>query len=171
MTTTSTPAQRPVVGLLFALAGLLATLSVIFVLVHASVGGIWFGIITDAALAIGFLFLALGRGSGTVARLFFAIAAVGWAILAIGGIVSLGVVLTIGVVLALAGSLISGILAFGGKIFSRLANIVFLLATILIALVLLNQLVAYLVGTIAIIVVALYAVLLLIAGILIAARR
>jgi hypothetical protein len=171
MTTTSTPVSRPAVGLLFALAGLLATLSIIFVLVHASVGGIWFGIITDAALTLGFLFLALGKGSGTVARLFIAIAAVGWAILTIGGLVTLGVVFTIGVVLALAGSLIGGILAFGGKVFTRAANLVFLLATVFIALVLLNQLVAYLSGTIALIVVGLYAVLLLLAGILIAARR
>lgn len=171
MTTTSTPAQRPVVGLLFALAGLVATVSLLFVLARSGMSGVWLGIIADAALAIGFLFLAIGRGSGTIARLFFAIAAVGWIILTIGGLVNIGVLLTIGVVLALIGSLISGILVFTGKIFSRLANVVFLLATIFIALVLLNQLVAYFGGPIALIVVTLYAILLLVSGILIAARR
>jgi hypothetical protein len=169
--TTTTPARRPVVGLLFALAGLLAALSIVFVLVHVVFGGVWLGIVVDIALALGFLFLAIGSGGGTVARIFFALAAVGWAILAIGGFVSLGVVFTIGVVLALVGSLVGGVLAMGNKLFSRAANFVFLLATIFIALVLLNQLFVYLAGTFAIIVVILYAVLLLIAGILIAIRK
>ena len=171
MTTTSTPGSRPVVGLLFALAGLLATLSIIFVLVHVVVGGVWFGIITDAALTLAFLFLALGKGSGTIARLLFAVAAVGWAIVTINAFVPLGFVATIGVVLALAGSLISGILAVGGKVFSRLANIAFLIAGIFIGIVLLNQLVAFLTGTVAIIVVIIYAVSILVTGLLITARR
>ena len=169
--TTTTPARRPVVGLLFALAGLLATLSIIFVLAHVVFGGVWFGIVVDAALTLGFLFLAIGSAGGTVARIFFAIAAVGWAILTIGGFVTLGVVFTIGVVLAIVGSLVGGVLAVGNKIFSRAANLVFLLATVFIALVLFNQLFLYLAGPIAIVVVALYAVLLLIAGILIAIRK
>jgi hypothetical protein len=170
MTTTS-PASRPVVGLLVAIAGLLATLSFIFVIVSAPFGGAWLGVIADAALFLAFLFLFIGRSTGLVARVFFLIAAVGWALLAIGGVVSLGVILTVGVILALAGTLIGGILAFTGKIFGRIANIVFLLAAIVVALVLFNQLVPYLSGTLAIIVVALYALLLLVSGILIAARR
>jgi hypothetical protein len=175
--TTTTPAKRPVVGLLFALAGLLATLSLIFSLVHASVGGVWFGIITDIAITLGFLLLTLGRGSGTIARLFFAIATVGWAILAINGILAsvgagnLGTFFYVGVYLALGGSLLGGIFAFAGKIFSRVANSVFLLATLLMALVLLNVLVPYLSGSVADAVIGIYAILLLLAGILIAVRR
>jgi hypothetical protein len=170
-TTTGTPA-RPVVGLLFALAGLLGGLSLLSVLLHFTVGGVWIGIIVDAAITLGFLFLFFGKGPGMLSRLFFIIAAVGWAILTINGAgISLGIVFTIGIVLALVGSLISGILAFGGKIFTRGANIFFLLATIFMAVVLLNLLVSFLAGTIAIIVVALYAILLLVAGILITARR
>jgi hypothetical protein len=169
--TTTAPERRPIVGLLIALAGLLAGISLIVVLVASATPGAWIVVITDAALFVAFLFLFIGRSTGMIARVFFLIAAIGWLLLAIGGAVTLGVLLTVGVILALAGTLIGGILAFTGKIFGRTANIVFLLAAIVVAIVLFNQLVPFLGGTIAIIVVALYALLLLVSGILIAARR
>ena len=169
--TTTTPA-RPVVGVLFALAGLLGVLSLISVLSGIVLGGVWLGVILDGALALAFLFLFLGKGPGMLSRLFFIIAAVGWAILTLSGAgVALGIVYQVGVVLALVGTLISAILVFSGKVFSRAANLVFLLWGIVAAVVLLNQLVSFLSGTVAIVVVALYAVLLLVAGILITARR
>ena len=170
-TTTSTPA-RPVVGILFAIAGLLGVLSRIFALSGIVFGGVWFDVVLHGALALGFLLLFLGKGPGMLTRLFYIIAAVGWALLTLSGAgLSLGIVYQIGVVLALVGTLIAGILSFGGKVFSRGANIVFLIWSILAAVVLLNQLVGFLSGTIATVVVAVYAVALLVAGILITARR
>lgn len=169
--TTTAPERRPIVGLLIALAGLLAGISLIVVLAASAAPGAWIGVIVDAALFLAFLFMFVGRRTPMVARVFFLIAAIGWLLLTIGGIVTLGVLLTVGVILALGGTLIGGILAFTGKIFGRTADIVFLLAAIVVAIVLFNQLVPFLSGTIALIVFALYALLLLVAGILIAARR
>ncbi len=172
MTTTTTTPARPVVGILFALAGVLGVLTLISVLSGLVLGGRWIGDILDGAITLGFLFLFLGKGPGMLTRLFYIIAAVGWAILTLSGAgLALGIVFQVGVVLALVGTLIAGILSFGGKVFSRGANIVFLIWAIVAAVVLLNQLVSFLSGTTAEVVVAVYAVALLVSGILITARR
>jgi hypothetical protein len=170
--TTTTTARRPVVGWLIALAGLVAAIAILFVYVAPSIDGAWLAVISDAALTLAFLFLFLGRTAPLVLRTFFLIAAVGWAILTINGVIGLGPLLTVGLVLALAGSLISGILAFARRLFSSAANLLFLLATIVIAVVLLNQLIAPFVAiTLGLLAAGIYALLLLLAGITIALRK
>jgi hypothetical protein len=170
--TTTTPARRPVVGLLLALAGLLEVLAILFTYFAPSLDGAWLGITVDAALALAFLLLFLGRSVPLVLRIFFVIATIGWAILAIDEVVSLGIVQTIGIWLALVGSLISGVLVLSRVLFSSLASVLFLLATIALAVVLLNQVVGpFLVGILGVLVTGLSALLLLVAGILIALRK
>ena len=170
--TTTTSARRPVVGLLIALAGLLAALIVLFGYVAPTLVGSWLGISLHAALTIAFLFLFLGRSAPLTLRVFFAIATVGWAILTVAGLVNVGVLLTVGIWLALVGSLISGVLVLSRVLFSSIASVVFLLATIAIAVVLLDEVIGpFLLGTLGNLVAALYALLLLAAGILIAVRR
>ncbi|HEY5229715.1 MAG TPA: hypothetical protein VIJ11_02335 [Galbitalea sp.] len=170
--TTTTPAKRPVVGALFAIAGLLTGLAILFTYVAPKLGGPWIGLVADAAITLAFLFLFLGRTAPLILRIFFAVATVGWAILAVGGWISLGVLLTVGVVLALAGSLISGLLALGRRFFTPIASILFLLAMLVVTVELLDRLIGpFLTGTVATIVAVLYALLLLLAGIVIIARK
>jgi hypothetical protein len=161
-----------VVGWLIALAGVFASLAIVFFYVAPSLAGSWVYIAEYAALTLAFLFLFLGRSAPLVLRVTFAIATVGWAILVVGGLVSIGVVLTVGFWLALVGSLISGVLVLTRFVFSNVANVVFLLATIAIAVVLVNQVIGpFYAGTIVVVVAVIYAVLLLLAGILIAVRK
>jgi hypothetical protein len=170
--TTTAPARRPVVGLLLALAGLLAGLGILFVYFAPSLEGAWVGIIVDSALTLAFLFLVFGRSAPLVLRVAFAVATIGWAIITIGGLVSLGLILIVGIWFALAGTLVSGILVMSRLLFSNAANVFFLLAAIVIVIVLLNQLIGpFLSSTIGLVVSVLYAVLLLLAGILIAIRK
>lgn len=170
--TTTTAARRPVVGWLIALAGLLAGLAILIVNYAPSFGGTWFVIAEYAALTLAFLFLVLGRSTPLILRVTFAIATVGWAILVVGGLVSIGVVLTVGFWLALVGSLISGILVVSRLLFSNIASVVFLLATIVIAVVFVNLIVGpFYAGTLVVVTAVAYAVLLLLAGVLIALRK
>ncbi|HEX4444758.1 MAG TPA: hypothetical protein VHZ81_14410, partial [Galbitalea sp.] len=169
--TTTTPARRPVVGLLLAVAGVAALLAILFVFIAPSLGGAWLGIIADAALFLAFLFMAIGRGAGVFIRVLYAIGAVGWAILLIDSFVSLGTVYTIGVVLAIVGTLLSGIVGIIRHVYSRSADLVYLLAAIVVSIILFNQLHGFLTGTLAIIVSVLYGLLLLVAGIFIALRK
>lgn len=170
--TTTAPARRPIVGWLIALAGLFGALTIVLAFVAPSLGGAWLTVCGDGAMMLAFLFLFLGRSSGILLRIFFAVAAVGWAIRAVNAVIPLGIVATAGLVLVIAGSLITGVLAFGRHLFSRTANVFFLLAMLAVAVVLLNILVGpFIPGSIAIIVSVLYALILLVAGILIALRK
>jgi hypothetical protein len=170
--TTSTSARRPVVGVLIALAGLLAGLSIVFFYVAPSLRGAWMDVAQYAALALAFLLLFLGRSAPLILRVIFAIATVGWVIVVVGGLVNIGVLLTVGFWLALVGSLISGVLVLSRLLFSNVANVVFLLATIVLAVVLVNQVIGpFYAGTLVVVVAVANAVLLLLAGILIALRK
>jgi hypothetical protein len=91
--------------------------------------------------------------------------------LLIGSFVNLGTVFTIGVVLALVGTLLSGIVGIIQHVYSRAADLWYLLASIVVAVVLFNQLHGFLSGTLALIVSGLYGLLLLLAGIFIALRK
>jgi hypothetical protein len=170
--TTTVAARRPVVGWLIALAGLFAGLPIVLVYVAPSLGGTWVYVVEYAALTLAFLFLFLGRSAPLVLRIAFAIATVGWAILVAGELVSLGVVLTVGFWLAVVGTLISGVLVLTRLLFSNVANVVFLLAAIVTAVVLVNEVIGpFYVVAIVVVVAAIDAVLLLLAGILIAIRK
>jgi len=170
--TTTTPAKRPVVGVLIALAGLFAALAIVLPYVAPFLGGVWLVVSADAALTLAFLFLFIGRTSTILLRAFFAVATIGWAILTVGRLIDLGTLLTVGILLAIAGSLISGLLAFGRRIFTRAANIFFVLAMLVMTVVLLDKLIGpFILGTLAVVVSAIYALILLIAGITIAIRK
>jgi hypothetical protein len=170
-TTRSTP-NRPVVGYLFLLAGALTLLGVVlnYAAKGANLG--WLGTLTDAALAVAFLFLFLGRTADLLARVAFIVAAVGWALIAIGNLgVTLGLLALVAVVLALVGSLVAGILVFQRRIFSRRANLSFLLAMIFAALIILNTIANNFFGVLVGVIVVVYGVLLVVAGLFIAQRR
>jgi hypothetical protein len=170
-TTRSTP-NRPVVGYLFLLAGALTLIGVLLGLVAKGVNTSWLGFLTDAALAIAFLLLFLGRTGDILTRAAFIVAAVGWALLAVNIFVNLGALAAVALVVAFVGSLVAGILVFLRRLFSRRANLWFLLAMIFGAIIILNALGGnFLVGILNLIVVVVYGVLLVVGGLFIAQRR
>ena len=172
MTTTSTAARRPVVGLLFALAGVLWLIA-LFAPHLIVAGGInWLSVIAAAALTIAFLFLFLGKSAKLLTRIAFLVATVGWLILTLNALNLLSTLDKVGIIVALIGTLASGIFAAVQHLFSRIADVVFLVATILIAIELLEEVVKpFLTGTLATVVDYAEAILLALAGILIALRR
>ena len=127
--------RRPIVGILLIVAGALVLIGLLFSLVAPAMSGAWLGFLTDVALGLAFLFLALSRASDLLLRIAFIVALVGWFLLALISIIpGLGGISILALILALVGSLGSGILVFIHSTFSRPTNIWFLVAMIVTAL-------------------------------------
>jgi hypothetical protein len=180
MTTTTPAPRRPLVGVLYALAGLLILTEVLFAWLDPSMSSQWLVILTDGAMTLAFLFVAVGSATPHLTRVLFSVAAIGWALSVIGAVgwanngsdvlSSVGGFGTITVVLALIGSLGGGILAFAQHVFGQVANLVFLIAMIVTAVLLADNLYPVLPALVAEITNVLFGIALLVAGIVIAVR-
>lgn len=173
MATSRTSGGSSLVGLFFLASGIVYLLGLLFNnIVHVLVGP-WWDFFAFALLAIGFFLLFLWRTS-TLLRVAFIVAAIGWALLAIGTVAALGsTVTTIADLAALIGTLVAGILVFVRHLFTRNADIVFLLLAIFAALVLLGVIpgITFLAGTIGLIFAIIFGILLVVAGYFIRRRR
>jgi hypothetical protein len=173
MATTRTSGGSSLVGWFFLASGVIYLLGLLFNnIIHALTGGFW-DFFAFLLLAIGFFLLFLWR-TGTLLRVAFIVAAVGWALLAIGEVTALGsAVATIATLLALIGTLVAGILVFVRHLFTRNADIVFLLLAIFAALLLLGVIpgITFLAGTIGLIFAVIFGILLVVAGLFIQRRR
>ncbi|MEO7720401.1 MAG: hypothetical protein ABIS08_00630 [Pseudolysinimonas sp.] len=168
MVTTKT-SPRPLVGILFIIAGALALLGLLLAYVTPGTPLSWLGLITDLALGIAFVLMALSKSMNVLERIAFIVGAVGWLLLALGGFVS-GLT-TVALVLALVGSLAAGILVWMHSTFTRSTNMWFLVAMIIVAIFLLSLLLHFAVGVIATLLVILFGVALIIAGFFILRRH
>lgn len=172
MTSTSTVAKRPVVGLLIAIAGIAWLLGIIVPSLLVVSGTAWLAVIVAAALTLAFLLLTLGRSTRIIARISFLIATVGWLIFTLNDLHILGQFHMWGVIIALVGTLLSGIFIAMGNMFGRLGDVLFLLAAILISIGLLEQIIKpFLTGTLATALGYADAILLILAGIVVLVRR
>ena len=171
MATTRTTSNRSVLSWLFIVAGVLVLLNILFAHVAPKVSGAWWDFFAFVALAVAFLLLFLWR-TVTLLRVAFIVAAVGWAVHAISLVANLGSGIDkVALVLALVGGLVAGIIVFMRHVFTRNADLAFLIAMIVGAIYLLGLLVAFLSGTLATIVAILFAVLLVVSGFLIQRHR
>jgi hypothetical protein len=173
MATTRTSAGSSLVGWFFLAAGVIYLLGLLFNNIVHVLTGSWWDFFAFALLAIGFFLLFLWR-TGTLLRVAFIVAAVGWALLAIGEVAALGTAVgTIATLLALIGTLVAGILVFVRHLFTRNADIAFLLLAIFAALSLLGVIpgVTFLAGTIGLIFAIIFGILLVVAGLFIQRRR
>jgi hypothetical protein len=173
MATTRNSAGSSLVGWFILASGVVYLLGLLFNdLIHVLTGGGW-DFVAFALLAVGFFLLFLWRTS-TLLRVAFIVAAVGWALLAIGSLTSLGTTVgTIATLLALIGTLVAGILVFVRHLFTRNADIVFLLLAIFAALLLLGVIpgITFLAGAIGLVFAIIFGVLLVAAGLFIQRRR
>jgi hypothetical protein len=167
---TSSRSSRSPVGWFFLAAGVLYLLNILLAHVAPKLSSTWWDFFAYALIAVAFVLLFLWRVS-TLLRVAFIVAAVGWALLAIGIVASLGGVATIAVILALVGTLVAGILVIIGHTFSRLADLVFLITAILAAILLAHTWLTALSGGVETVVAILFGVGLVISGFLIARRR
>jgi hypothetical protein len=130
--------RRSAAGIALIVAGALVLLVVILPLVGASLP--WVAALSWAALAVALVILALGAVNNNVAKIALFTGAVGFAILALAGfgIPLPAILLTIGGVLAALGILVGAIVLYVGKEVANNGALVFVIAAILAALILLG---------------------------------
>jgi hypothetical protein len=171
MATTST-SSRPAVGVLFIIAGALALLTLLFAYVAPGSLPSWLPPFTSLALGVGLLLMGLSRSMNLLERVAFIVGAVGWLLLGINGLVGgLGALVTVALILALVGSLAAGILVWIHSTFTRSTNLWFLIAMIITAIFVLNQLLPFAAGVIATLLVLLFGASLVVAGFFILRRK
>jgi hypothetical protein len=170
MATTRTSGGSSLVGWFFLASGIVYLLGLLFNNALHVLAGPWWDFFAFALLAVGLFLLFLWR-TDLLLRIAFIVAAVGWALLAIGSVASLGGLVTLAIILALIGTLVAGILVFMRHLFTRNADIVFLLMAIFAALVLLAAWVGFLGGTLGVIIAVIFGILLVVSGVFIQRRR
>jgi hypothetical protein len=171
MATSRTISRLPAINWLLIAAGVFLLLDILFGYVLKPAAP-WFAFLADAVLAIAFLFLFLRGGRDLVLRLAYVVAAVGFAILAIGDFADLGsFVGRLGWILAGVGFLVAGILGFVRHVFSRNGDITFLIAAILFAIQALTVVTTVVSGTVGVIGTIVFALLLIATGALRQGRR
>ena len=170
MATTRTSGGSSLVGWFFLASGIVYLLGLLFNNVIKALTGGWWDFFAFALLAIGLFLLFLWR-TDLLLRIAFIVGAVGWALLAVGSVAALGGVSTIAILLALIGTLVAGILVFIRHLFTRNADLVFLLMAIFAALLLLAAWVAFLGGTLGVIIAVIFGILLVASGVFIQRRR
>jgi hypothetical protein len=170
MATSRTSGGSSLVGWFFLASGIVFLLGILFNDVIKALTGGWWDFFAFALLAVGLFLLFLWR-TDLILRIAFIVAAVGWALLAIGSVASLGGLATLAVILALVGTLVAGILVFIRHLFTRNADIAFLVMAIFAALVLLATWATFLGGTLGIIIAVIFGILLIVTGLFIQRRR
>jgi hypothetical protein len=172
MANTRTARSFPLAAWLLVLGGVLYLL--IELLSHIGAGSIdnVLAFIAYLALTVAFVVLFLWRSIDLLLRIAFIVAAVGFALLALATIATLGAVpVKIADVLILVGVLVAGIIVFVRHIFTRGAGLAFLILGIVTALLFLSALVTFITGTLLVILAILFGVMLIVTGVLIARRR
>jgi hypothetical protein len=171
MATSRTAPNPPLVAWLFMIAGALLLIEFVVRAFVPSASAL-FTFLAFAGLTIAFLFLFLGRARDTLLRVAFLVATVGWALITLAEILpGFGTVGSVASLLALAGTLGSGILVFLRHRFSRNADTVFLVTSIVAALLLLNGIRGILPGALNTILTVLFAAGLVFTGVLMRRRR
>ncbi len=165
--------RRPLVGITLLATGTFTLVALVMLYVAPGTANWW--ILALSYIAIAVAQVAIGT-SGVFAgpeRFVFALAAVGWLIIAIASLVSSvpGILGLVAEALALLGSLIAGIIAYRSQIFTRAANVGFLVAMTITAIYVLDVIFAFLPGAASLLLAVLYTAGLLLAGILILQRR
>jgi hypothetical protein len=170
MATTRTSGGSSLVGWFFLASGIVYLLGLLFAHIAPAISSGWWDFFAFLLLAVGFFLLFLWR-TDLILRIAFIVAAIGWVLLAIGSVATLSGIGTLAVILALVGTLVAGILVFVRHLFTRNADIVFLLMAIFAALLLLAAWVSFLTGTLGLIIAIIFGILLIVSGLFIQRRR
>ena len=167
---TLTAPNRTIVAVLFLIGGALQILGA--VLGFANVGNSGgFYLLSNLLLGAAFVLMFLWFATTTLARAGYAVAAVGWLLLALGGLVNLGILGTLAVFIAVVGSVLAGVVVFLAHLFGREADILFLAAMIAGALNLLISQNSNVPSLLKVIIVVLFGVLLVIWAVRLLANR
>lgn len=172
MANTRSARSFPLAAWLFVLGGVLLLLELLLAKVAPSALDEWLVFFGYLAVAVAFLMLFLWRSVELLLKVAFIVAAVGFALLALSTVASVGSgLVTIAEILVLVGALVAGILVFIRHVFTRGADIAFLILGIVIALIYLSALINFITGTLLVVLVVLFGILLIATGLLISRRR
>jgi hypothetical protein len=161
--------RRSIAGILLAVAGAVLLIDLILQFAGVTALGVWPAVIADLAIGVAFLILAIGSFRNTLARIALVVAAVGFLLLALGAVVALPApVGLIASIAAAAGTLVAAIVLYAGKEITNLAAIAFIVTGVVLALVVLLPLLNVAVGAFGTVLALLYALGLLVTGILFA---
>ena len=154
--------RRSTSGIVFIIAGALVLLSLLVPLLGFSAP--WLFALAELAIAVGLIILAVGAVNSTLAKIALIAGGVGWAILAINslGLALPGALLTIAAIVAALGGLIGAIVLYVGKEITNTSAIIFIIATILGALLLLAPFAAL--GLLTTVIIVLFGVALIATG-------
>lgn len=157
--------RRSTSGIALIVAGALFILAVLLPLAGLSLP--WLVLLAAAAMVVALVILAVGAVNNTVAKIALFAAAVGWALLAISGLgIALpAVLLTLAAVVAAIGGLVGAIVLYVGKEITNRAAILFVVATALAVLYLLNVIGTLALGALGTVVVVLFGAALIVAGV------
>ena len=117
MATLSAP-NRTIVAVLFLVGGVLQILGALLGFANAGNSG-GFYLLSNLLLGAGFVLMFAWFAATTLARVAYLVAAVGWLLLALTGLVNLGIVGTLAVFVAVVGSVLAGVVVFAAHVFGR----------------------------------------------------
>jgi hypothetical protein len=119
--------NRTIVAVVFLVGGALQVLGALLGLANAGNAG-GFYLLSNLAIGAGFALMIAWYSSTTIARVAYFIAALGWLLLALASLVSLGVLGTLAVFIAVIGSIFAGVIVLSGRPFRGQADILFFVA-------------------------------------------
>lgn len=161
--------RRSIAGIILAIAGALLLLNVILGFANVTALGHWLGTLANLAIGVAFLILAISSFRNTLARIALVVAAVGFLLLALGAVVALPSPLgTLAAVAAAVGTLVAAIVLYIGKEITNLSAIAFIVTAVILAIIVLAPLVNLALGTFGTVLALLFALGVLITGILFA---
>jgi hypothetical protein len=128
MTTVSAP-NRTVIAVLFLIGGALQVLGAIVGLLNAGNAG-GFYLLSNLAIGVGFALMFAWIATSMIDRLAYLVAAIGWLLLALTALTSLGFLGPVAVFVAIVGTVWAGIMVMMTRPFRGEANILFLVAAL-----------------------------------------
>jgi hypothetical protein len=161
--------RRSLAGIILAIAGALLLLGVLLGFASVTALGSWPTTLAYLAIGIAFLILAISSFRNTLARIALVVAAVGFLLLALGAVVALpSPIGTIALIAAAVGLLVAAIVLYVGKEITNLSAIAFIATAVIFALIVFAPLLGLALGTFGTVLALLFAIGVLITGILFA---
>jgi hypothetical protein len=172
---TVTAPNRSIVAVLFIVGGALQILgSVLGIANVGNAGG--FYLLSNLVLGVGFVLLLVWFASTTITRAGYFLAALGWLLLAVAGLINVPFLSALATLIAIVGTVFAGVVViltrpFGGHTGTIYADVIFFVAMLAGALNLLLSQNGNVPGILKALVVVLFGALLVVAGILILGKR
>jgi hypothetical protein len=161
--------RRSIAGIILAIAGALLLLNIVLGLASVTALGIWLVFLAYLGIGVALLILAIASFKGTITRIALIVGAIGWLLLALGLVVALpSPIGTVAAIAAALGTLVGAIALYIGKEVTNQSAIAFVVTAIIAAIILLAGVAGAALGQFGTVLGLLFAIGLLITGILFA---